>query len=262
MLKALGRSRSAKTDAGGEVVLFAANLTEYISPKLAATLNSPVTYSTGSGRALGYPADVLPEVCEIYLEARTNGDLLKSQFSAARAAEILIRGLARVGITALVDEATGYQEVRARFELQQILENYVQAEMRKWVKTFPDEFFQQIYRLQGWEFKPGTAKRTPYVGKLVNKYVYEQLPPGVLDELRRLNPRNESGNRIHTFHQFLTADTGNVHLDRQIATVTTLMRIATDKQEFEMLFERAFPPPQQRLALVIELAPSVQGETA
>jgi hypothetical protein len=104
MLKALGRSRSAKTDAGGEVVLFAANLTEYISPKLAATLNSPVTYSTGSGRALGYPADVLPEVCEIYLEARTNGDLLKSQFSAARAAEILIRGLARVGITALVDE--------------------------------------------------------------------------------------------------------------------------------------------------------------
>jgi len=65
----------------------------------------------------------------------------------------LIRGLARVGIIALVDEATGYQEVRARQELQRILEAYVQAELRPWIKTFPDEFFKEIYRLQGWEIR-------------------------------------------------------------------------------------------------------------
>lgn len=252
MLTALGRSRRAKTE-DGSVVLFAANLAEYISPKLKATLDSPVTYITaGGGRALGYPADVLPDVCEIYLEARKNGDLTVSQERAATAAEILVRGLARIGITALVDEATGFQEVRARDELQQILEAYVAAELRQWVKTFPNVFFEQIYRLQGWDYKPGTSKRTPYVGKLVNKYIYEQLPPGVLDELRRRNPRNESGNRPHTFHQFLTADTGNVHLDRQISTVTTLMRISDTKPQFEDLFEKAFPPPQERLPLVLE----------
>ncbi|MGH9621282.1 MAG: P63C domain-containing protein, partial [Bryobacteraceae bacterium] len=101
-----------------------------------------------------------------------------------------------------------------------------------WIKTFPDEFFEQIYRLQGWEYKPGTSQRVPYVGKLVNKYVYEQLPPGVLDELRRRNPRVDGGYRRHKFHQLLTADTGNPHLDKQISTVTTLMRISEGVSDF------------------------------
>jgi hypothetical protein len=43
-----------------------------------------------------------------------------------------------------------------------------------------------------------------------------------------------------------------VHLDRQISTVTTLMRVARDKNEFEDLFARAFSP-QMRLPLVIEV---------
>lgn len=152
-----------------------------------------------------------------------------------------------------MDEATGYQETRARDELQVILEKYVHEEFRKWVSTFPDEFFAQIYRLQGWEFKPGTSKRTPLVGKLVNKYIYDQLPPGVHEELRRVNPKTEKGYRKRKHHQHLTADTGHVHLDRQISTVTTLMRIAKDKRDFEDLFERAFPPAQGRLPLIIEV---------
>ena len=100
-------------------------------------------------------------ICETYLDARDAGVLLANQQNAARAAEIIIRGLARVGIIALVDAATGYEEVRAREELQLILEKYVTAEFRKWLKTFPDEFFEQVYRLQGWEYSPGNSKRTP-----------------------------------------------------------------------------------------------------
>ncbi|MGB0093502.1 MAG: P63C domain-containing protein [Solirubrobacteraceae bacterium] len=159
-----------------------------------------------------------------------------------------------MGIIALIDEATGYQETRARQELQKILAAYITAELRPWIKMFPDEFFEEIYRLQGWEYKPGTSKRTPYVGKLVNKYIYEQLPPGVLDDLRRGNPRVDGGYRRHKFHQFLTADTGNPHLDKQISTVTTLMRISKNSTEFEDLFERAFPPAQPRLPLVVEVS--------
>jgi hypothetical protein len=161
-----------------------------------------------------------------------------------------------VGIIALVDEVTGYQEVRARQELQRILEAYVVAEFRPWIKTFPDEFFREIYRLQGWEYRPGTSKRTPYVGKLVKKYVYEQLPPGVLDELQRLNPRQANGHRRRKHFQHISADTGNAHLDRQISHVTLLLRIANSKQEFEDLFERAFSNPSAlRPPLVIESDP-------
>ena len=60
--------------------------------------------------------------------------------------------------------------------------------------------------------------------------------------------------RAHKHFQFLTADTGNPQLDRQISTVTTLMRIAADKHEFEDLFERAFAK-QMRLPLVIPVPP-------
>lgn len=257
-LVALGRAPKAKGGTGVRsnlvpAFLSAANLQPYISPELRK-LAEPILYAPrGGGRAYGYNAKLLPEVCYVYIDAHADKRLLKSQTPALVAAQILVRGLTTVGITALVDEATGYQETRARNELQRILEAYVHAELRPWIKTFPDEFFKEIYRLQEWDYKPGTSKRTPYVGKLVNKYVYDQLPPGVHDELRRLNPRNERGYRPHKFHQFLTADTGNVHLDRQISTVTTLMRIANSKREFEDLFERAFPPPQERLPLIVEL---------
>lgn len=234
--------------------LHANNLQPYITEELRG-LDQPIPYRVAgeSGRAWGYRAQMLPLVCDVYLAARRAGVLLQMQEPTARAAEILLSGLARVGITALVDEATGFQEKRARDELQLILEKYVHAELRPWMKTFPDVFFEEIYRLQGWEFKPGTSKRTPQVGKLVNKYVYDQLPPGVHNELRRLNPRTDKGYRRHKHHQYLTADTGNKHLDRQISTVTTLMRIARDKSDFEDMFDRAFPPLQPRLPLVVDV---------
>jgi hypothetical protein len=259
VLAALGRhtEKSRRGDPGAKRAPFlaAGNLQPFISDELREMME-PVAYRLpgGSGRAWGYRADALPMVCEVYLEARELKALAPSQGPVAAAAEVLVRGLARVGIIALVDECTGYQETRARYELQRILERYVQAEFRPWIKTFPDEFFQEVYRLQGWEFKPGTSKRTQLVGRLVNKYIYEQLPPGVHEELRRLNPRTQKGHRLYKHHQFLTVDTGSKHLDRQIATVTTLMRISDSKEQFEELFERAFPPMQPRLPLVVEVS--------
>lgn len=257
VLKALGRAptmgRRGLTE-GRPPFLSAGNLLPYISPELI-DLYEPINYrhAGSSGRSLGYRAEILPMVCEVYLDARNDRVLQPNQVAAARAAEALLRGLARVGIIALVDEATGYQEVRARQELQKILEAYVQAEFRPWVRTFPDDFFREIYRLHGWEFRPGTSKRTPYVGKLIKNYVYGQLPKGVVDELERVNPRNDRGNRPRKHHQHLTADTGNTHLDKQISTVITLMRISRNQEEFEEFFERAFPPAQPKLPLVIDI---------
>ncbi len=109
----------------------------------------------------------------------------------------------------------------------------------------PNEFFKQIYRLHGWEYREGSLKGPRYVGKLVNALVYEQLPQGVLPELRRRNPPDETGHRRHKHHQFLTDDTGEPHLDKQITAVTTLMRVADNKDQFFKLFQKAFPKPGQ-----------------
>jgi hypothetical protein len=196
-------------------------------------------------------------VCEVYLKAHdARTVLLPSQKHIYEACYLLMRGLAQVGIIALVDEATGYQKYRERDELNRILEKYIVEDMRPWIKTFPEEFFKQVYRLHGWEYNASTSQRTPLVGKHINDWVYKQLPPPVLPKLRELNPITETGRRKHHHHRYLTADTGLEHLDKQIDTVTMLMRVSEDLEEFERLFAKAFnlpqKPKQERLALTFD----------
>ncbi len=126
-LQALGRNpeKSRRTRGASAIrapFLLANNLQPFIGEELR-DMEEPIPYRVNgeSGRAWGYRAEMLPLVCDVYLEARREGVLLPSQRAAARAAEVLLSGLARVGIVALVDEATGYQETRARDELQIIL---------------------------------------------------------------------------------------------------------------------------------------------
>jgi len=262
-LTAIGRAAKAKAGTGSLKLvdglppfLVAENLKPFVSDELKQSTTPIVFRTVKGGRAFGYDAMLLPMVCEVYVNARDEERLLKGQEHIAAACYVLMKGLARVGIIALVDEATGYQEQRAKDELARILEAYVQEEYRRWTRMFPEEFFRQIYRIHGWPYKPGNAKRTPLVGHLINKYVYGQLPPGVLEELRRLNPVTESGYRKRKHFQYLTADTGNEHLDRQIMTVTTLMRISDTKEELERNIAKAFGRPvpaiQERLPLVVD----------
>jgi hypothetical protein len=90
------------------------------------------------------------------------------------------------------------------------------------------------------------------VGQFINRYVYEPLPPGVLTTLRELNPRTEKGYRKHKHFQFLTADTGNVHLDRQITATTMIMKVSDDKPDFADNFDKAFAKEYQpKLPLVV-----------
>jgi hypothetical protein len=227
----------------------------FISNELMARLNFPREYQPkhGGRSAHGHEATLLPELCGAILDAAKASKLGKRQERIVRTAEILIRGFARVGIIALVDEATGYQDNRPIDELRRILEAYIVEELRPWVKTFPDEYFKQIYRVHGWDFKGGTTKRTPYVGKFTNKYIYEPLPPGVLEELRKHNPVTEKGYRRHKHFQHLTADTGVPHLDKQITAVTTILKVSDDKRDYEDNFARAFAKVyQHKLPLVLD----------
>jgi hypothetical protein len=55
--------------------------------------------------------------------------------------------LSRVGIIALVDEATGYQYIRDKKELELVLGAYISDEVAKWQLTFTEDFYEQIFRL-------------------------------------------------------------------------------------------------------------------
>lgn len=236
------------------VYLSANNLGPYIPPSLRMALTSPIKYrpvsGSGSG-AKGVNAILLPEICEVLLKARRMGGLLPSQEHLAAQAEILLAGLANVGIIALVDEATGYQEVRARDELHKILEAYIAKELLPWAKRFPDEFYKEMFRLRGLPYDPGTVKRPSYIGKLTNKIVYEKLPPGVLDELREQNPA-VGGRRKYKHHQLLTEEVGNPHLEKHLVGVIALMRAADNWAGFERLLERVYPTPGETQPLPLE----------
>lgn len=215
------------------------NLIPYIGPTLQGMM-AQVEYRVQgvSGTRTGYSAEIIPEVCEVYLDARRDGALGKQQLPAANAAETLVRGLARVGITALVDEATGYQEKRAEDELRRLLEQYVSEEHRPWMKQFPQKFFKEVYRIHGWEFLPNNHKHPGYVGKFINSTVYEVLPEGVLGGLQKANPTTKPGQRARKHHQHIREGQPTDHLTDQIKATITLMEVSDSKEEFWRLFKR------------------------
>jgi hypothetical protein len=255
-LAAIGRAKKAKAGTGAEsgvdnmpAFIAADNLKPFISDDLRES-TTPIMYTPfNGGRAFGYDATLLPKVCDVYLRLRDEKKDLPSQKHIVQAAYMLMRGLATVGIIALVDRATGYEERAQRDEILKILEKYIAPELMPWTKRFSDDFFRELYRLREWVYT-GSSKRSQFVGKLINKYIYEQLPPGVHDEIKRRNPATPDGRRRYKNAQFLTSDTGIPHLDDQIRSVTMLMRISDSQQQFEELFERAFGR-QKRLPLVI-----------
>lgn len=237
------------------------SLFPYVSDELLHLADSPMRFAVpqGGGVGLGYPAVILPEICKVILAARQGGALKAAQLPMANAAEVLLIALAKTGIVALVDEATGYQYDRARDELQKILDAYIAEELRPWTRRFSNLFFKEIYRIHGWKFEPGVTTGPRYIGRFINKYVYETLPKGVLEELRRKNPP-ENGQRRYKHFQFLTEDTGDVHLDGQILKVTTLLQVAQDKKHFDEIFSRVFPRTGQQLSLALPQAESMDED--
>lgn len=201
----------------------------------------------------GYDATILPMLCKVYLDARQAKVLKTQQLPLARASEILLVGLSKVGIIALVDEATGYQYDREREELQKILKKYISDELLKWQKTFPDTFYMEIFRLNGWNYTVHDIKKRPgVVGKWTNKVIYEQLPKGVLDELKTKTPKSSSGNYTARFFQSLTLDVGHPHLSAQLNQVIAIMRISDNWQEFMSNFNKMVARKNGQLELKFE----------
>lgn len=256
-LRALGRSRSPKAGTGVlstvdglPFFLQAEVLKPFIDEELMMS-TTPVFYHTISGgRGVGYDAQLLPKVCEVYLKYRDSllagGRAIPTKYEhIIVACDILMRGLARVGIIALVDEATGFQKDRAKTALIEILEDFVAKELRKWVKTFPDEFYEQICRLRGWKLND-INKRPVIFSQITNNLIYRRLAPGVLKELHRLTPKIEGdkrGRRRNKLFQRLTEDIGHPRLRELIASEITLMRIFDDGdwEGFKKAVNRAIP---------------------
>jgi hypothetical protein len=244
---AIGRSGGTgglKTKNAHQLPRFLApvNLRPFISKDLERA-SMPILFKPkGVGKsAYGYPAELLPKICQVYLEARDARALKPQQEHLGIRADSLIRGLAHIGIIAMVDEATGYQEVRDRLALQEILDKYLTDEWAKWTKTFPDEYYKELFRLRGMPYPPTSSKRPSFIGHWTNDVVYTRLAPGVLKELKVLNPRLSSGHRKRKFFQYLTQDWGTPALREHLMKVIFLMKGCTSWDDFKRRLNRAAP---------------------
>lgn len=234
-----------------ELFISGERIKPHVFEELREKIRSPIMFVTPTGAlAYGYEATVLVELCESVLAARAAGALQTQQLNIAQRCEILVRGLARVGIVALVDEVTGFQEVRKRNALYKILEAYIAPDLMPWTRRFPPSFYEEIFRLHGWPYDPESVSRPGVVGKFTNQFIYEQLPPGVLEELRRKNPKDDLGRRRVRHHQYLSDDVGHPHLERQIISTTALMRASDNWAMFKRLFGRAFPKKDTQMELL------------
>jgi P63C domain len=255
MMKALNRHRPGgrgTTDPDSDDVdimpRFAAakNLQPFISDELRLALLQPILYraagpkGNGGQPAQGIKAELLADICVVYLDAERAGKLKPQQHGAAEAARVLHKALAKTGIVALVDEATGYQYERARTALADIFEAFISKELAPWVKTFQDEFYQQLFRLRGIK-TDDIRKRPQYFGKLTNEIVYARLAPGVLQELRHKNPTMETGVRRDKHHQHLTREVGHEKLKDHLVAATALMKVNDDYKAFIAQLDKFAP---------------------
>lgn len=187
------------------------NLKPFIDKHLGDLQSIVVKYRTTGGTiALGIRAEIIPKICEIWIDADDQSSLGSRQKKIAAKARLLMRALAYKGIEALVDSATGFIASQDQRDIAKFIQAYVAKDLRQWVRTFPRSFFEQLCRLRGVPF-PENMRLPQYFGHLINDLVWDRLAPGVKDELRRRNPV-VNGRRKHRHHQFLTETVGNPRL--------------------------------------------------
>jgi hypothetical protein len=182
----------------------------------------------------GYEATLLIEICELYLEARRQKLLKPSQLKLAIQSEIIMRSCAKVGIIALIDEATGFQQVRKKRALQIKLQAFIAEEMQDWAQMFPPEFWFELARLEGVHYSP--RNRPLRWGKYVMAFVYDSIDKDMGKALRTINPDPSYGKNDH---QLLT-DFGRQQVHDQIQKVATIMKLCENMKDFRQKFDRVF----------------------
>lgn len=195
----------------------------------------------------GLTSDQFLSICYAYVDALGAGALTTDrQREIAINSATILGACARIGLIALIDEATGYQEVRAKDVLQLKLQAYISEELRAWNKTFPDELWELFGRLTRWQ--GALHLRPKWWGKLVNELVYDAMDPEVAEYLRTNKPPSTDSAR---YHQWLTEDFGlkrlQAHIQQLLGIGKTCFRLDEFREQVRLAFTRE--PAQLRLRM-------------
>lgn len=230
-----------------------------IGQKLHDLIENPIYFNyLRSDPGHAYEADVLVEVCKAIKRAYDADKLTATQEDLYHQAMAILNAFAKIGVVALIDEATGYQTERSPDALRLLVQQYLEEEKREWQKEFPDEFYKELNRIYG---SQNTATRKSGVivinkpqhfANFTRSYVYEPLENGaVLEELDKLNPKMDTkGTRKSRFHQHMSEGYGVEKLRLQMREVLTLLKISDSVTEFKKVFKKRFPRKGDQIDLL------------
>jgi hypothetical protein len=182
----------------------------------------------------GFEATLLLDICDAYLRAREANKLGSHQEIIAKQAEIITRACAKVGIVALIDEATGYEAFKKKRDLQLKLQAFIADDLQEWARMFPDEFWFELARLEGIHY---SARSRPLRwGKYIMAFVYDAIDGDIGKKLRQINP---DPHFQQNHHQWLK-EFGRQKVHDQIERVITIMKLCDDMDDFRQKFARVF----------------------
>ncbi|GLF84513.1 P63C domain-containing protein [Bacillus safensis] len=248
LFSALDRTRKGETRIEGFPPIIGskslANLLMEINPNYLEQIMPFEVAQFNGTTGKWYNAHTITIICDLYMEAEKQDLISTNQKHVLEKAKILLRALAKVGITALIDEATNYQEVRGKDELQILLEQFIAEELRPYSREFRSEYFEQIFRLYNLPYDPTTSKRPLYFSKFTRKYVYDLLPPNVWDEIDKQNPLLQTdkyySKRKHHIHRYLSEEKGIRFLREHLESLIPVMKLSSDMEDFKEKFELVF----------------------
>lgn len=263
-------SRTGATDVltggkgGGnlESYIYAQPLGSYLPKDLEDQIVDFTIPEVTNKRTRGFVAETFLDICGAYVRALNDGaPLTERQREIAAKAGVVLAACAKVGIIALIDEATGYQYERAQTALQMKLRLYLEEEMRQWEKTFPDELWEQFGRLTNW--RGSITKRPKYWGKLVMELVYGYLDRDVADWLRNHAPAPRHG---QNYHQWLSSQYGLKKLMEHMWKLIGMAAACNSMPELRRKMAEAYGREPYQFTLFLEppfatLPPSLPRQT-
>jgi hypothetical protein len=179
----------------------------------------------------GYNSEDFMDVCKAFVLANINReDLSEAQLEIVFNANNFLMASSKIGIIALIDEATGYQYERPINELQLKLSYFITEEAREWEKTFPDELWFEFGRLTGW--KGSLTQRPKYWGKLVNSLIYDLLDADLAKYLRDNKPPKYTGQK---YFQWLNETYGTKQLTQHIWQIIGMAKSCESMAELKQL---------------------------
>jgi hypothetical protein len=252
MAKALGMKSG-----GGNVFMRAMQrkgLGSEISEDLRFKLDNPLLFKTLTlDLGHGYDATVLIDICQAIIDASKANKLGPGQERLAVQAEIIIRASAKLGIVALVDDATGFIADKRRAQYKELFREFIREEIKLYDEPqFPDQLFDVIYRIYGLPRKAEAKNSHPqFFGRFIRKYIYEPIANSNGAILEMLDEKNPvvyvNGGRRYKLYNFLSEVVGMPALKAQLWQVIGIGNSVRNKAQFERSFSNAFPGPQMEL---------------